>query len=217
MRKLIISAAAVVLACGLASAQVPVPGEGTAVHVADSIPEGYELVDTVVYIRAAVMDSTLAGKNIFTVMPLKILGAPADVRVHQSLAISTAMNRHFFENSSKPVEGYRVRIFFDNRQSARHDSEQMVEAFEKLYPGVPAYRSYVNPYFKITVGDFRTKSEAMSFLRRIIGEFPKAFIVKENIEYPVLDKDSLFRADTVRFLRKLAGDEVPAEEEVVAL
>ena len=166
MRKLIISAAAVVLACGLASAQVPVPGEGTAVHVADSIPEGYELVDTVVYIRAAVMDSTLAGKNIFTVMPLKILGAPADVRVHQSLAISTAMNRHFFENSSKPVEGYRVRIFFDNRQSARMDSEAVVRNFTSKYHDTAAYRSYVNPYFKVTVGDFRTKSEAMQLLRK---------------------------------------------------
>lgn len=206
MRKLIISAAAVVLACGLASAQVPVPGEGTAVHVADSIPEGYELVDTVVYIRAAVMDSTLAGKNIFTVMPLKILGAPADVRVHQSLAISTAMNRHFFENSSKPVEGYRVRIFFDNRQSARTDSEAVVRNFTSKYHDTAAYRSYVNPYFKVTVGDFRTKSEAMQLLRKIKNEFPAAFIVKEHINYPVVDRDRAVFTDTLQVLRPVKED-----------
>ena len=206
MRKLIISAAAVVLACGLASAQVPVPGEGTAVHVADSIPEGYELVDTVVYIRAAVMDSTLAGKNIFTVMPLKILGAPADVRVHQSLAISTAMNRHFFENSSKPVEGYRVRIFFDNRQSARMDSEAVVRNFTSKYHDTAAYRSYVNPYFKVTVGDFRTKSEAMQLLRKIKNEFPAAFIVKEHINYPVVDRDRAVYTDTLQVLRPVKED-----------
>ena len=215
----------------MAEAQTPEPDHGaalSAVEPADSlsgifmtdslaVPEGYELVDTVIFIPSLRVDTTLVGKNIFYLMPSKANGGASDVHIYQSGSIVSAMNRSFETNLTRPYTGYRVRIFFDNRQSARHDSEQMVEAFEKLYPGVPAYRSYVNPYFKITVGDFRTKSEAMSFLRRIIGEFPKAFIVKENIEYPVLDKDSLFRADTVRFLRKLAGDEVPAEEEVVAL
>ena len=43
----------------------------------------------------------------------------------------------------------------------------------------------------------------MSFLRQITDVFPKAFIVKEGIEYPALDRDSLYRLDTVQILRKL--------------
>lgn len=191
------------------------PADSTAgLFAADSlaVPEGYELADTVIFIPSLRVDTTLAGKNIFYLMPSASKGDAADVRIYQSASIVSAMNKSFESNISRPYTGYRVRIFFDNRQSARQDSEQMVETFEKMYPGIPAYRSYVNPYFKITVGDFRTKSEAMSFLQRIIGAFPKAFIVKENIEYPVLDTDSLVRADTVRFLRKIAEDTLPAEE-----
>lgn len=171
------------------------------------VPEGYELVDTLVFVPSERVDTALAGKNIFYLMPSRSVGGAADVHIYQSASIVSAMNRSFGTNATRPYTGYRVRIFFDNRQSARQDSEAMMESFSRMYPGVPAYRSYVNPYFKITVGDFRTKSEAMNFLQQIIHTFPKAFIVKENIEYPVLDRDSLGRTDTVQILRKLAGPE----------
>ena len=69
------------------------------------------------------------------------------------------------------------------------------------YNDVAAYRSYVNPYFKVTVGDFRTKSEAMQLLQKIRGAFPSAFIVKENINYPVVDRERPVVEDTVRVLR----------------
>lgn len=171
------------------------------------VPEGYVLLDTIVFVPAERVDTVLAGKNIFSLLPSRNAGDDADVRVYQSSSIVSAMKKTMESNPTRQFSGYRVRIFFDNRQSARQDSEEMMKSFENMYPGVPAYRSYVNPYFKITVGDFRTKSEAMSFLKRILGDFPKAFIVKENIEYPVVDRDSLGRLDTVRILRKLQEDE----------
>ncbi len=171
------------------------------------VPEGYVLVDTLVYIPAERVDTALAGKDIFSLLPSRKSGGEADVNVYQSSAIVSAVKKTMESNRMRPYTGYRVRIFFDNRQSARQDSEAMMEQFERMYPGVPAYRSYVNPYFKITVGDFRTKSEAMSFLQSIIGVFPKAFIVKEHIEYPAVDRDSLVRVDTVKILRRLAEPE----------
>ena len=56
--------------------------------------------------------------------------------------------------------------------------------FKGMYPGIAAYRTYSNPFFKVTVGDFRTKSEAMRLLQQVKGSFPSAFIVKETINYP---------------------------------
>ena len=96
-----------------------------------------------------------------------------------------------------------MRIFFDNSQSARTESEATLKAFEAGHHDISAYRSYVNPYFKVTVGDFRTKSEAMQLLQKIKWEFPAAFIVKENINYPVVDKNNAVRTDTVKVLRPL--------------
>ena len=168
---------------------------------AQTIPEGYEEVDSLVYRQVAVVDSVLAGKNIFAVLPSKAMGDEADVNVRQSQEIMNSMRAHVGSNSKRTMNGYRVRIFFDNKQTARNDSEATLKRFRSLYPEIVAYRIYANPYFKVTVGDFRTKSEAMELLARIKGAFPSAFVVKENIEYPVVDSENAVIVDTVKVLR----------------
>lgn len=165
------------------------------------IPEGYELVDSIVYRPAAAVDTTLAGKDIFMIMPSKNAGAKADVKVMQTDVVADAVRRQIRSNEDRTLSGYRVRIFFDNRQTARVESEETLKRFEALYHDVVAYRTYANPYFKVTVGDFRTKSEAMRLLERIKGEFPSAFVVKENISFPVVDASNAYVVDTVKVLR----------------
>lgn len=165
------------------------------------VPEGYELVDSVVYRPASAVDTALVGKTIYQVLPSKARGDNADVVLHQTDSIYAVMNAHMNNNSGRTLSGYRIRIFFDNKQSARVASEEALKKFESMFHDVVAYRSYANPYFKVTVGDFRTKSEAMSYLERIRREFPSAFVVKENIAFPVVDKDNSFVVDTIKVLR----------------
>lgn len=167
--------------------------------VAVTIPEGYELADSLVYIPVSAIDTSLAGKDILLVMPDSPYGA--SVKVRQNEWIEESFRAHVQANASRPMPGYRVRIFFDNRQSARAESEATLKRFTDTYHGIGAYRTYANPYFKVTVGDFRTKSEAMELLGRIKHEFPGSFVVKENIEYPIVDKDNTYIVDTVQVLR----------------
>lgn len=169
------------------------------------VPKGFELVDSLVYIHVAGVDTLLAGKDIFHIMPLKAKGGNADVEIYQSQEVANALRKQIQENSKRTMNGYRVRIFFDNKQTARVESEETIKRFEDMYHDVKAYRTYANPYFKVTVGDFRTKSEAMELLSRIKREFPSAFVVKESIEFPVVDKDNAFIVDTVKVLRPIAG------------
>lgn len=166
-----------------------------------SVPEGYVLADSIVYRPAAAVDTSLAGKDIFRIMPVKSPGRKGGVKVVQTDVVEDAMRRHVAENSERTLTGYRVRIFFDNRQTARAESEETMKRFESLYHDVMAYRTYANPYFKVTVGDFRTRSEAMNLLERIRHEFPSAFVVKENIVFPVVDKDNAYVVDTVKVMR----------------
>lgn len=170
---------------------------------AQTVPDGYEMVDSVVYRPVAAVDSTLAGRDIFHILPSKRAGDDADVQIRQSQEIMSSMRQHIASNSKRTSSGYRVRIFFDNKQTARTESEKTLKRFKELFPGVAAYRIYANPYFKVTVGDFRTKSEAMALLTRIKGAFPSAFVVKESIEYPVVDSDNAVIADTVKVMRKV--------------
>lgn len=168
------------------------------------VPEGYVLADSVVYRPVSAVDTTLAGKDIFLLMPSKDMGATAGVTVNQTDAVKDAMRRQVADNASRTLSGYRVRIFFDNKQTARSESEETLKRFESMYHDVVAYRTYANPYFKVTVGDFRTRSEAVKLLERIKGAFPSAFVVKENIAFPVVDKENSYVTDTVKVLRPKA-------------
>ena len=170
------------------------------------VPEGYEYVDSLVYTRKASVDSTLVGKDIFRDMPSRIAGDPATVEVEQSELLEMSMRQHVLKNGARTLAGYRVRIFFDNKQSARHESEQTHNRFRAMYPDVAVYRTYTNPYFKVTVGDCRTKSEAMKLLARIKGNFSSAFVVKENIEFPLVDDQAAYTVDTIKVLRPVAKD-----------
>lgn len=168
---------------------------------AQNTRQGYAVVDSLVYRPSSSVDSTLAGKSIFSVLPSKGAGK-GEVKVHQSQAIARAMESHVAANRNKNLSGYRVRIYFDNSQDARGASESAMGRFMALHPGIAAYRSFQNPFFRVTVGDFRTKSEAMRLLRSIKGEFPSAFVVQERINYPAVDRVHSYQVDTVKVLRK---------------
>lgn len=166
------------------------------------LSQAQELRDSVVYRRAAAIDSTLYGRNILEMMPSRSKGDKADVHVRQSEAVMAALSRQIAENPSRTISGYRVRIYFDNSQNARTVSEKIEAQFARSHPEIPVYRSFQSPYFKVTVGDFRNKSEAMEVLERLKAEYPSAFILKENIGYPAIDKEHSFEADTIKVTRK---------------
>ena len=126
------------------------------------------------------VDSTLVGRSIFNLLPSREKGSKATATVHQSQEIRDAFNRQVSANASKRVVVYRIRIYNDNKQNARAASESAMSRFKAMYPGISAYRSYVNPFFKVTVGDFRTRPEADRLLQQLRGSFPTAFVVKET-------------------------------------
>ncbi|MCF0177812.1 MAG: SPOR domain-containing protein [Bacteroidales bacterium] len=105
--------------------------------------------------------------------------------IKASKGINSAMQSYIEKNSERKMSGYRVRIFFDNKRTARTLSQEVADGFQELYPAIGVYREYENPYFKVTVGNFRTKNDALLFLKEIVGIYPSSFIVHENIEYPL--------------------------------
>ncbi len=161
---------------------------------AQEVPEGYALVDSLVFTPITAVDTSLAGSSIFTVLP-------DNVSVNQGGLVRNAVESRVRQNRSRMVNGYRIRIFFDNSQTARSGSEAALYRFKVQNPGVSAYRSFANPYFKVTVGDYRTKSEALEALAAIKVQFPTAFIVKERFKYPAMDKVAAYKVDTLRILK----------------
>jgi hypothetical protein len=108
------------------------------------------------------------------------------VIIKQSAAIKDLLHNYVARNHYKTLPGFRVRIFFDNSQDARQRALEAEANFKTRYPDMPTYYTYQNLYFKVAVGDFRTKSEAMRFLHAIVDKYPGAFIIKDSINYPAL-------------------------------
>ena len=139
--------------------------------------------DDLTAVKEASLDSTLLGKNVFNVINQGRAGQ-GTITIDQPSSLVSAMATHKTRNASKQMNGYRIRIYFDNSRNARAVSEQVAGSFSALYPSVAVYREYENPYFKVTVGNFRTKTDAQRFLTAIKGHFPSGFIVREKITYP---------------------------------
>jgi len=170
------------------------------------VPEGYEMVDSIIFKPTAAADSTLVGKDVFAVLN-DLSHEGGAVNVKQSSQVRYGMQQHISQNGKRSVNGYRIRIFFDNKQDSRSASEEALHKFQKLFHGVSAYRSFSSPYFKVTVGDFRTRSEAMQLLEKVKWDFPTAFIVRESINYPVVDKEHAYITDTLYLIRKIVKEE----------
>ena len=138
---------------------------------------GQERRDSVVYLQSVPVDSSLVGKDIFNLLAEHEKNG-SGVTVHQSQRLRDAFESHVASNPYRTASGFRVRIFNDNRQTSRNDSEAALERFREMFPGVSAYRTYSNPFFRVTVGDFRTRSEAIRLLLQVKVTFPTAFIVQ---------------------------------------
>ncbi|MCF8225701.1 MAG: SPOR domain-containing protein [Bacteroidales bacterium] len=91
-------------------------------------------------------------------------------------------NKHLVQSSKKTgVKGWRIRIFSDNGFGAKENQKRVKANFLSLFPEISTHDRYEGSYYKIYVGDFRTKREALEQLESIRKKFPDAFIVEDNI------------------------------------
>ena len=126
---------------------------------------------------ASQVDSTLMGRSILSVMG-------SGVTVNQSRTMRSALDSYISNNAAKKLTGYRIRVYFDNGQSARMRSESIARSVSNAFPGIGVYRTFESPNFKVTVGDFRTKDEALKVYHSLKATYPTALLLKETINYP---------------------------------
>ena len=69
------------------------------------------------------------------------------------------------------VEGWRIQVTF---KAKRENILPLQIKFSKLYPEIPAQITFDSPYYKLTVGNFRTRNEAIKIKHQINKVFPGA-------------------------------------------
>ena len=83
------------------------------------------------------------------------------------------------------VEGWRVQLVFKAKQE---EIRQLKIDFINRYPEIPAYLEYDAPYYRVLVGNFRTKLEAIKIKQQISKNFPGAYPVPEIINFSQFKK-----------------------------
>jgi alkylation response protein AidB-like acyl-CoA dehydrogenase len=92
------------------------------------------------------------------------------------------VKRHIALNASKmTMPGYRVQVYYGSQRAKA--TEIRTEVLQK-FPQTPAYIIYQQPNFKLRLGDFKTRLEAMKLLDEIKHEYAQAFIVKDEVKLP---------------------------------
>ena len=76
------------------------------------------------------------------------------------------------------VSGWRLQLKFQTKED---DILKLKLKFIKLYPDIPVYIEYKEPYYRIRVGDCRTKLEAIKIKNRINKHFINTYPVPEII------------------------------------
>ena len=112
------------------------------------------------------------------------------VNIYQSSSIKTLVNKFISINQKqRGIKGYRIQIFSASEQQAREAANKKRSKFVSTYPDFDyrlIYPLYQPPFFKIRVGDYRTKEEALKFYKQVVKQFPNSYIVKAVINYPKL-------------------------------
>lgn len=79
---------------------------------------------------------------------------------------------------SSVASGFRVQIFSSTDRKTVYLEQTK---FKASYPAIRTYISYSEPYYKLRVGDFRTRLEAEKLINQLKRRYEGLFIFAEPI------------------------------------
>jgi len=103
-----------------------------------------------------------------------------DPRLDILLKKQGEVNAAIKKANARTAKGYRLLVINTNKR------DEAIAAKTKVYTNFPelkAYLVYQSPYFKLKVGNFRTRDEAVQYQKSLGLYFPKGvFVVADTIE-----------------------------------
>lgn len=107
------------------------------------------------------------------------------VVVEQDHRIEQLVQRQKDICSADPcIDGFRIQIFMESGNDAVEQANVKMEEFKEKYPDIPIYLIFGQPYYRLRVGDFRTRLEAEKAYMLLIEDYKEAFITSDRIQLP---------------------------------
>ena len=103
-----------------------------------------------------------------------------DPRINLLIKKQAQINEETTRANRRTMPGFRIQVINTNDRKAAIDAKTKVY---QLYPELKAYIQYQSPYYRLKVGNFKTRQEADEYLSSRSKDFPGSlFIVRDVIE-----------------------------------
>ncbi|WP_118974871.1 SPOR domain-containing protein [Taibaiella koreensis] len=110
------------------------------------------------------------------------------VTVHADPRLALVVNKP--ANTNRPfigkVRGFRVQIYNGND---RKKASQVKLDFMRSFPGIRSYLVYNNPQFRVRVGDFRGRKDALELYNKLSAQFNPSMVVPDVINVNTVRKN----------------------------
>jgi hypothetical protein len=107
--------------------------------------------------------------------------AAQEVQINEPTEIAQLVRAWTNNNRTNPrIEGWRVQIM---ASTDRIQVEEGRNRFRSTYPNIPAEWVQEKPYYKLRIGAFRTRQEAVGFISSM-SDFPGAYPAKDSNIHP---------------------------------
>ena len=115
-------------------------------------------------------------------MPESYSANNAQVFINENPKLLNVIKYHKKLNKENlEIRGWRIRVYMGSGKDARAQANSIKLRIRNSYPDVEPHLVHHSPYFKILVGDFRTRIDAESFRKKIRRQYPNCYVVESEI------------------------------------
>jgi hypothetical protein len=109
-----------------------------------------------------------------------------ELNIYQDPGIDSLIGRYILYNQRlNGLDGYRIQIYNSSNKNAREESGKIRAEFMSKFPDIFSKLTFDRPsYYKIRVGNYRTRIEGTKYLLMIRKVFPDAILVPDIINFP---------------------------------
>jgi len=101
-----------------------------------------------------------------------------NITVTEASDVQILMDRYTADNRmNEYVDGWRIQVL---SSTDRRKIEEMKTSFTQKFPNISIISQHTPPYYKIKIGAFATKLDAMGLLYKIKQEVPGAYPTKDG-------------------------------------
>lgn len=78
------------------------------------------------------------------------------------------------------IEGFRIQLYLGSNKNAKKEATNIKIKLLSLFPEEKPYIMYEAPFWRVQVGDYRSKNESLGLYRKLKKEFPSCYPVPVN-------------------------------------